>query len=98
MWPILQDSLGYLVKLWHKEKEKEEEVKGEAEAGRERRRRKRRLKKKRKRERKSSKYRLLIHHWPGLDSLALGQPSRAQCISWTRPDHSISELQGSEDG
>jgi hypothetical protein len=33
--PILQDSLGYLVKLCHKEEEKEEEVKEEAEAGRE---------------------------------------------------------------
>lgn len=30
--PTLQDSLGYLVKLCHKEEEKEE-VKGEAETG-----------------------------------------------------------------
>lgn len=82
--PTLQDSLGYLVKLCHKEEEKEEEVK----EGRGRRKRKR----------KSNNYRSLNHHWPGLDFLALGQPSRAQCISWTRPDHFISGLQASEDG
>lgn len=74
MTPTLQDSLGYLVKLCHKEEEKEE-VKGEAETGRGRRKKKR----------KSSKYRPFIHHWPGLDSPALGQPSRTQCISGTRP-------------